>query len=115
MGSAILRYTILVRQSNNSTFGPETSFCDGSETLVKSTTSCSIPIYILMSAPYSLTWVSSVFVTVIATNAYGDSNDQLPGNGAVIITNPDPPLNLANIYLNLENIAASTNANQILI
>jgi hypothetical protein len=93
-GSPITRYTILVRQIGGA-FG-EVSDCNGQDAGVQSSTSCSIPISVLQVTPYSLPWGSSIYVTVIATNAYGDSNDQLPGNGAIILTYPDTPVNLAN-------------------
>lgn len=44
-------------------------------------------------------WGSSVSATVVAYNAYGNSLNSTQGNGAVIITNPDSPLSLA------ENVA----------
>jgi hypothetical protein len=49
----------------------------------------------LMNAPYSLTWGSSIYAKVVAYNIYGDSVISDAGNGAVIITYADAPLNLA--------------------
>lgn len=49
----------------------------------------------MREAPFSLPWGSSVWVKLIAFNFYGDSNISEPGNGAVIITYPDAPINLA--------------------
>jgi len=34
-------------------------------------------------------------VKVVATNLYGDSTESSEGNGAVITTSPDAPVNLA--------------------
>lgn len=49
----------------------------------------------LESAPYSLSLGEGVFVTVMATNVKGNSGVSAVGHGATIITNPDPPRNLA--------------------
>ena len=53
--------------------------------------SCSIPVSVLQSSPYSLTWGSSVYAKIIATNIKGNSALSNSGNGAIIVTNPDPP------------------------
>jgi len=44
-----------------------------------------------MSAPYNLAWGASVHATVLATNIVGNSAISASGNGAVILTNPEPP------------------------
>ena len=49
---------------------------------------------VLHGAPIEIDWGSGVYAKIIATNAYGDSVESLSGNGAVIITNPDAPVNL---------------------
>ena len=54
----------------------------------------------MRSAPFNLSWGSSVFVKVLAFNSYGDSEVSDAGNGAVIITYADAPISL------IENIAA---------
>lgn len=71
--------------------------CDGSLSALVSATSCTIPVSILTNAPFNLTWGSSVYAKVIATNMYGDSPVSAIGNGAVIITYPSAPLNLTEI------------------
>ena len=45
-----------------------------------------------MAAPFSLTWGSSVYAKVSATNIRGNSPESLAGNGAKLITVPDAPL-----------------------
>lgn len=35
---------------------------------------------------------------MVAYNSYGDSNESSPGNGAVILTYPDAPTNVAEVY-----------------
>lgn len=56
-----------------------------------STTSCTVPISVLQSAPYNLSWGAAVHATVLATNVVGSSVASASGNGAVILTNPEPP------------------------
>ena len=47
-----------------------------------------------MAAPFSLNWGSSVFATIQTINIVGNSDVSEPGNGAILITNPDAPVNL---------------------
>jgi hypothetical protein len=51
----------------------------------------------LREEPFSLDWGDSVYATIIAVNDYGDSATSQPGNGAVIITYADAPINVAEI------------------
>lgn len=51
----------------------------------------------LRSPPFSLDWGSSIYAKVVATNLYGDSLTSNDGNGAIIITYPDAPLNLVEL------------------
>jgi hypothetical protein len=55
-----------------------------------------VPISNLITTPYDLPWGSGVYAKIQAINAYGTSDESDPGNGAVILTNPDKPINLAN-------------------
>jgi len=48
-------------------------------------------------APYYLIWGSSIYAKVIAKNIIGNSVESLAGNGAIILTYPDVPINLANV------------------
>lgn len=48
-------------------------------------------------APFHLTWGSSIYAKVVAINTIGNSAESLAGNGAIIMTYPDVPINLANI------------------
>jgi hypothetical protein len=61
-------------------------------------TTCTIPVTVLRTTPYSLEWGSSVYVKVIATNTYGDSIESLEGNGAMITTTPDVPTSVIEVY-----------------
>jgi hypothetical protein len=46
-----------------------------------------------MQTPFNLAWGSSISAKIIAYNAYGDSDYSELGNGAIITTYPDPPIN----------------------
>jgi hypothetical protein len=52
---------------------------------------------VLINSPFNLPWGSSIYSSVAAFNAYGDSDGSDYGNGAVITTWPNPPINLADI------------------
>lgn len=50
-----------------------------------------------MSAPFNLTWGSSIVVRIVASNQYGDSVTSTTGSGAVIITYAAAPFNITEI------------------
>jgi hypothetical protein len=60
-------------------------------------TTCSIPAQTLHNSPFSLTWGSTVSAVIIATNSYGNSSASAVGTGAIILTVPDAPTNVANV------------------
>jgi hypothetical protein len=78
--------------------------CDGTDATIIQSLSCSIPIANLITNPFSLPWGSSVYAKITATNAYGNSEESDSGNGAIILTEPDAPINLV-------DVPAVTNAN----
>ena len=49
----------------------------------------------LRQNPFIIQWGSSIYARIIATNVYGSSKASEAGNGAVILTYPDAPINLA--------------------
>jgi hypothetical protein len=57
-----------------------------------------VPVATLRAEPFSLDWGASVFAKLFATNQYGDSEISLAGNGAIITTTPDAPINLVEVY-----------------
>ncbi len=59
---------------------------------------CTIPVTTLRAAPFTLEWGDHVFAKVFATIIYGNSEVSLAGNGAMITTNPDRPINLREVY-----------------
>jgi hypothetical protein len=65
---------------------------------VLTTVTCSIPVATLRAAPYTLEWGESVYAKLFATNVYGDSLESDSGNGAIITTTPDAPINLTENY-----------------
>jgi len=97
-GSQITAYTVYIRQSDDTTFTPELTHCDASNAMIRDSQQCTIPASVLHDAPYSLAWGSPVYAKVMATNVYGDSEISLEGNGGTIITEPDQPINLAEVY-----------------
>jgi len=50
-----------------------------------------------MKAPYNLAWGDSVHAVVVAYNRYGDSISSTAGNGALIHTYADAPIDLTEI------------------
>lgn len=48
----------------------------------------------LIVEPFSLSWGTSVYAKVSATNEKGTSSQSSAGNGAIIITYPDAPVDL---------------------
>lgn len=57
-----------------------------------------IPVSVLRNEPFSLSWGTSVYAKLIATNIEGDSIESNEGNGAMIIRDPDAPSNLIETY-----------------
>jgi len=96
-GSPITKYQIKIRQSDGLTFSESIAYCDGSQATIRDNTSCDVPISSLIVSPFSLAWGSSVYAQVRATNVYGNSGVSISGNGAVILTNPDPPTNVVQV------------------
>ena len=95
-GSQITSYRITIRQ-NDLTYTTELASCNGSSQSVIAALSCTLPISTLQASPFNLLWGASVYAKVIATNVVNSSDISLEGNGAVIVTNPDPPVSLTNI------------------
>ena len=96
-GYAITKYVIKIRQSDDVTFTEEPISCDGSDPAIMSALSCLVPISTLKTTPYSIEWGLSIWATVTAYNLYGPSVESDPGNGAIILTIPDAPINLVNV------------------
>lgn len=80
---------------DGSTFSIDTTSCDGSKAEIISITTCQVPISTLRAGVFQLPWGSSVYAKVTAYNLYGYSTQSPEGNGAIILTNPDAPVSLA--------------------
>jgi hypothetical protein len=57
-------------------------------------TSCSVPLSILLAAPWSLIFNDGIYVQIIATNFYGNSSNSLTGGGALMVLVPQAPVGL---------------------
>jgi hypothetical protein len=57
-------------------------------------TECNIQIATVKGDPYYLPWGVGVYARVMAINQLGNSVKSEPGNGAVILTFPDAPVDL---------------------
>lgn len=90
----ITGYKVEIRQSDSVTFSPEPNNCN---ILTSTALTCSVPISTLLTAPYNLPWGSSIHARVSAINIVGSSITSASGNGAIILTNPNPPTSLANV------------------
>ncbi len=93
--SVILKYKVEIMQAGGSVFTEDKTNCDGATSSVILAAGCKVPISALLAAPYNLPWGSSIYVKVTAINVVGSSIASNAGNGAVILTSPDPPKNLA--------------------
>lgn len=93
-GAAISAYIITVRQSDGATYTVDSVNCNGAASTIVAQMYCTIPVTTLRATPYSLAYGSSIFAKVTAINEKGASTESNPGNGAIIITNPDAPISL---------------------
>lgn len=97
-GSAITGYIITIRKDDGSTFETEITSCDGANPTIVTQTSCSVPISTLRAAAFNLPWGSEIWAKIVAINLYGESVVSEAGNGAIILTFPDSPVNLQEDY-----------------
>lgn len=96
-GTPITAYNVYFRQSDD-TYSTETVYCDGSDSLIVSTTTCTVPLSTLRAAPFGLADLgSAINIRVNALNAYGTSPLSEMGSGAIMQLVPDAPINLANV------------------
>jgi hypothetical protein len=106
-GSTLITgYFVTIRHNDGLTFSEESTNCDGLDSTIISEYSCSVLISDLLVAPYHLPYGSSVYAKVMAINIIGNSLISDEGNGAIILTIPDAPTDLA-------NVPATTSSSQI--
>jgi hypothetical protein len=93
--TTVTRYEITFLTVDGITFASTT--CDGNDQTVIDDTECTVPSETFVQAPFNLMWGSSVYIKVVAFNIKGMSAESAVGNGALIWTVPDAPLNLRNV------------------
>jgi hypothetical protein len=91
-------------ESDGVAYNLELNDCDAGEDTIRDAKQCTVLVSTLGGAPFSLDWGTSVFAKVVAYNVYGDSEISDAGNGAIIITYADAPLDL------LETISERTSS-----
>lgn len=84
-GASITRYTILIRQSDDSTFTEDTTNCDGSDSTIMSNLYCDVPFTALIASPYSLAQDDLIVAKIMATNSQGDSTYSAENTSGVTI------------------------------
>ncbi len=86
---------MLIRHADRTAYSEELTHCDASQPEIVAALACAVPINILRTSPFSYTWGSSIYAKVQAINEFGASSYSAVGNNAIIITNPDAPVHLA--------------------
>lgn len=92
----ITAYTIKIMTGDGITFAIDSVNCNGTNPTIVAALTCTVPVNVLRVSPFSIDWGSSIWATVAASNKVGHSADSLPGNGAIMLTSPDAPLNVVN-------------------
>lgn len=92
-GSVITSYSIVIAKADGVTY-LETASCSGTSASIISARSCTMASSVINGSPYLVDWGSSVWAKVSARNKYDTSAYSPAGNGAIIITNPNPPTSL---------------------
>jgi hypothetical protein len=103
-GSPVTGYRVYLLESDGVAYSLELNDCDAGEVIISDAKQCTVLVSTLKDAPYSLDWGTSIFAKVVAYNIYGDSEISEAGNGAIIITYADAPLDL------IETISARTSS-----
>lgn len=89
-----MSYLVMVLKQDSLAFAQVA--CDEMTDNVIQTTTCTVPINQLKNPPFNLAWGASIQANIVAVNKYGQSLVSDAGNGAIILTIPDAPVNLAN-------------------
>jgi hypothetical protein len=101
----LLSYRIEIQHADGNSYSEAVNDCDGSSTEVMEAKECRIQILTtLLAEPFSLPWGSSVYARVVATNIVGDSPFSVVGNGAIMLTIPDAPIDLADDVLQTNKV-----------
>ena len=70
--------------------------CDGRWASLVRDQTCTVPLLVLQAAPYNWALGDSIFAKLSASNTWGESAMSIPGNGAIVVTIPSPPISLLN-------------------
>jgi hypothetical protein len=95
--SPITGYKVFIRHFDEASFSEEYENCSYDDITLLSNRLCTIPISHLIANPYNLGWGQGVYAKVSALNIVGESDRSAEGNGAMILTSPDKPINLSNV------------------
>lgn len=95
-GMPITKYKVFIRQSDL-TYIVDTTVCDGGGYEQILSTQCAVLLDRLAAEPYNIQLGYSIYIKVVATNAYGDSQISPPGNGAIMVHEPDAPILVLNM------------------
>jgi hypothetical protein len=95
--TAITAYSITIKTSDGVSYLADEINCNGATPSIIASRSCTIPVGTLTTTPFNLPWGASIYAKVSATNVIGTSTPSVAGNGAVMLTSPDAPINLANV------------------
>jgi hypothetical protein len=68
-------------------------------TTIRDQTECTIPVSSFKASPFLLPWGARIWAKVVAHNVYGNYGYSEEGDGAIITTFPDPPINLNETYV----------------
>jgi len=96
-GSPITGFRIQIKQYNTDSFFIDSTNCDGASATITANAYCLVPINILRGTPFDHPWGASIYAKIVAYNVYGYSDESSVGNGAIILTAPDAPLNVAEV------------------
>ena len=104
-GAAIDSASIYIQEVNGS-YSLETTSCDGTQSSIYTTRTCTIPMSTLRASPFNLVVLDQVYAKVQAHNSYGWSTLSSVSTGvAVIHTEPQTP----NTPTTSDNTARSIN------
>jgi hypothetical protein len=87
----------MIRHGDGINYSTELTTCNGSNSAIVSALSCTVPVNLLRTSPFSLEWGSSIWAKITVTNIIGTTAYSAPGNGAIMLTSSDAPLELKNV------------------
>ena len=85
----------MIKQSDG-LYSEQLDNCDGRWASLVRDQTCTIPLLVLQAAPYNWALGDSIYAKVSASNVWGESAMSTPGNGAIVVLIPSPPINLLN-------------------